>query len=626
MIQVVNWNWFKAKFNGHEQSSFELFCYLLFCKEFNHNTGIPRFKNHAGIETDPVKVDGKIIGWQAKFCTTRLSELKGDLINSIKITKTRNPEINIIIFYTNQEFGQHNKKTDPKYKIDIEDYANTKGVEIVWRTESYFESPFVCEQNYEIAKHFFSSEKKIVNVFVSGPLVNEKLVDFLTANNHYTKNFIQAFLDQNANDINLIQSIDQNFLLLEVLKSSSINLSVDKIQEEYGKIVLGKNMALNNDKVKYKILDAGTCVKNLEFDTAHQLLDEALNKIKPDSELYSFVYKEYLITGFICYSRNNDVNGLKSLLREKSEIGNDGDLDTDYIISIIFQEIFSRDTDLNSLREVVSTLEKIYTNVGDVIKPSMANSLGLAYRRLGERTNISYLKDAIRIFKEGLEVKTCNKSTAIELKDQMAIAHIRIFEFNKDEAELNYAVKLLNECLSSLEEPMDPKDYRLKPRILNNLGNIYKQRTLVFNDIKSASKAITIYEEAEQYWNKKDAKYDWALLRKNIAETKYALGKLTNDNKILFEALNDCIKSTQYRNLKNSPYQWGKTIKIVFSIILLLGKRNSLKSISESKRKKILSYIKVVSEDESKWSENISPEFVQNARQVQTIFLLNNWN
>jgi hypothetical protein len=159
----INWNNFRAKFNNQEEIAFECFCYLLFCKEFVKNTGIFRFKNHAGIETDPVEHDGKVVGWQAKFYSTALSQHTADFKESIDKGKERHPKLSKIIFYTNQEFGQDKKKTDPQYKKDIEAHAESKGVEIEWRTGSYFESPFVCEENFSIAQHFFSLKTGIID-------------------------------------------------------------------------------------------------------------------------------------------------------------------------------------------------------------------------------------------------------------------------------------------------------------------------------------------------------------------------------------------------------------------------------------------------------------------------------
>ena len=97
----INWNNFKAKFNGKEQKSFERLCYLLFCGEFNQNIGLFRYKNQAGIETDPIQYNGKWIGFQSKFYETKIGDNKEDIKDSITKAKTKNPTLNKILFYLN---------------------------------------------------------------------------------------------------------------------------------------------------------------------------------------------------------------------------------------------------------------------------------------------------------------------------------------------------------------------------------------------------------------------------------------------------------------------------------------------------------------------------------------------
>lgn len=165
-MQEINWNNFKAKFNRREQSSFERLCYLLFCKEFNRNIGIFRYKNQSGIETNPISKDREIIGWQAKFYETTLSDHKDDLIATITKSKRDYPDITKIIFYTNSEWGQGRKQNNPQSKIDAEKEAENLKVEIEWRTASYFESPFVTVDNEIIAQHFFSLSESIVDLLI----------------------------------------------------------------------------------------------------------------------------------------------------------------------------------------------------------------------------------------------------------------------------------------------------------------------------------------------------------------------------------------------------------------------------------------------------------------------------
>ncbi|TDJ09138.1 MAG: ATP-binding protein [Deltaproteobacteria bacterium] len=190
-LQEINWNNFKAKFNGKEQSSFEWLCYLLFCKEFNKPLGIFRYKNQAGIETNPIESNGHVIGWQAKFYDTRLSEHKEDFIASINTAKNRHPEISKIIFYTNQAFGQDKKKTDPKYKKEIGTYAKSKNVIIEWRAASFFESPFVCEENINIAQHFFSLEKSVIDFIGELTLHTESILKPIHSKIYFDSNEIK---------------------------------------------------------------------------------------------------------------------------------------------------------------------------------------------------------------------------------------------------------------------------------------------------------------------------------------------------------------------------------------------------------------------------------------------------
>lgn len=157
----INWNIFKAKFNGKEQIAFENLSYLLFCAEFNQDTGIFRYKNQTGIETEPIEYEGKIIGFQAKFYETKISDSVKDIEDSISKAKNKNPNLNKILFYINQEFSESTTRgqKEPQYKTNIEEYAAAKGLEIEWRVPSHFERQLVLENNISLAKHFFALEK-----------------------------------------------------------------------------------------------------------------------------------------------------------------------------------------------------------------------------------------------------------------------------------------------------------------------------------------------------------------------------------------------------------------------------------------------------------------------------------
>lgn len=153
-----NWNIFRTKFND-STTNFEYFCYLLFCIEFNRPYGIFRYKNQSGIESEPVEIDGRTIGFQAKFYDDKLANKKTDLLKMLKTIHENYPKLNELKLYTNRDWGQGNKERESKPKQEIEKKAKEYNINIDWRTdEAYFQSINVSLTNKDIADHFFSME------------------------------------------------------------------------------------------------------------------------------------------------------------------------------------------------------------------------------------------------------------------------------------------------------------------------------------------------------------------------------------------------------------------------------------------------------------------------------------
>lgn len=165
MLVEPNWAAFRSKFNGKEEKAFEWFCSLLFAKEHKQPIGPLRYFNQAGIEEDPITVGSEVIGWQAKF-VEKFSGQTETLKKAIDDAKLQNPSLTQVYFYVSADFGQSRKKgaKEPSYKTEIEDHARSKGVSIVWRTRNYFEKPFVCEENANISRYFFTNEKSIIDL------------------------------------------------------------------------------------------------------------------------------------------------------------------------------------------------------------------------------------------------------------------------------------------------------------------------------------------------------------------------------------------------------------------------------------------------------------------------------
>lgn len=143
-----NWGVFSAKFDNKEEI-FEWFSYLLFCREFNLPKGWLGFKNQSAIEKKPVEIDTEVIGFQAKFYSTSLSDHKKDFLKMLQKAKRDYPSLTKILIYTNQLWAQVydrkiKKMVDSQAFTDIKAKAEELGLELVWREASFFESEFVC--------------------------------------------------------------------------------------------------------------------------------------------------------------------------------------------------------------------------------------------------------------------------------------------------------------------------------------------------------------------------------------------------------------------------------------------------------------------------------------------------
>lgn len=155
----IDWDLFKTKFNGQETSKFEQMAYLLFASETGNPNGIFRYKNHPGIETEPVDFNGKSSGFQAKFLTS-FSDGKNDIIDSLTKAKVNHPGLEDIYIYTNNEPGMAYKNTGekPRYMTDIENKASVLGMKVVWRLPSHIEAQLALPQNRYIYDIFFGDE------------------------------------------------------------------------------------------------------------------------------------------------------------------------------------------------------------------------------------------------------------------------------------------------------------------------------------------------------------------------------------------------------------------------------------------------------------------------------------
>lgn len=276
---MINWKAFEAKYDNREQWAFENLSYFLFCTEMEYRTGIFRYYNQTGIETEPIEKDGKHFGFQAKY-----SKNKHAIIDSITKAKNKNSQLTNIYLFIGEEFKEpplKNKKK-PKYQIEIEEVAKKIEIEIEWRVLSHLEFQLVQPQNKWIKDIFFDSngldpdffknqiEKEIKNL---GPRFNKKL--------NFKLPIAQVFDNLAHNDIyckKIIKTID-NWLTERSYRQLNNNEHLSELETELD--LLKEELTNWVKSFKYKI---GKPIQLADYMEKLELFDE--KTIKKRNELY----------------------------------------------------------------------------------------------------------------------------------------------------------------------------------------------------------------------------------------------------------------------------------------------------------------------------------------------------
>ena len=274
----------------NRSNGFALFC---FTKSIITPTGALRYRNQAGIEADPIIVGQDVIGWQAKFLNSKISTHKSDLITAIDNAKRENPTLTRIFFYLNIDFDPSSTSgvKDPPYKIVIEKHAETIGVSITWKTAGFFETPFVCEENANVAKHFFTlGEKSVIDLINEMSQHTEAILDPIHSEITFTGKTIK--LDRSLFTANLKKSIASSPLVVVsgeggvgktaaikdfynelkgtvpffVFKANEFNISnVKDLFRGYGNFTLSDLVQEYQDqKEKYVIVDSAEKLSDVE--------------------------------------------------------------------------------------------------------------------------------------------------------------------------------------------------------------------------------------------------------------------------------------------------------------------------------------------------------------------------
>ena len=289
VVENVSFEDFKLKNNDSSAKKFEEMSYLLFCSEFNQKKGIFRYKNHPGLETNPIKVEHMkngvnyqiCYGFQAKFYESeKIDSLINKIKDSIKIAIENHPELDKIYLYTNKEISASSEKgkLKPKYQEEVENFAREElkkkqkklkvenkdigiGSEVVeWYGPSYFEKILREEKNKYIYDIFFVKHN-MTDIIDEAKKHNERILSGIKTEIPFNDKKIEIPRDKIIKEIN--SYIDTQKHIIISGKSGSGKTAI--IKEFYNKNELySKSLQENEKSIPICVFRAD------EFDISHE--------------------------------------------------------------------------------------------------------------------------------------------------------------------------------------------------------------------------------------------------------------------------------------------------------------------------------------------------------------------
>ena len=120
----IDWRIFETNFSADIRGAFQQLTEQLFCYEYKQPYGIFRFYNQPYIETMPIIVDTRTIGFQAKYfdASTKLSDKVEELCSAITGAHAKYPTLTHIVLYMHSY--QNLNKTRELSFPQIRNYVN----------------------------------------------------------------------------------------------------------------------------------------------------------------------------------------------------------------------------------------------------------------------------------------------------------------------------------------------------------------------------------------------------------------------------------------------------------------------------------------------------------------------
>ena len=143
----INWNRF-ALLHADCTKTFEDLCYHLFCRKYSQKEGIRTDFNQVGLETEPIKFEGKYYGFQSKYFEKSISY--ENITASIKKALDNYSDLDHIIIYLNQQ-----AKPSSISAKNIVKLCKKRGVTVEWFLPNNFKISLNQPSNLDLAELYF---------------------------------------------------------------------------------------------------------------------------------------------------------------------------------------------------------------------------------------------------------------------------------------------------------------------------------------------------------------------------------------------------------------------------------------------------------------------------------------
>lgn len=190
----------------------------MFCHEFNQKNGIFRYFNQPHIETNPIYVGEKYIGFQAKYYadSVTMSSKEKELIEAVEGAARMYPGITTLHFYISHEFSPSSKKDilKPSYQTNIENTAQKLGIEIEWRGTSNIDAQLMQDREFTVCRNvFFQVDSAVQKCCENLDKHKNDIFDHINTSINYKDNTI--VLEHNELNLDAFLSSDKQILFVD---------------------------------------------------------------------------------------------------------------------------------------------------------------------------------------------------------------------------------------------------------------------------------------------------------------------------------------------------------------------------------------------------------------------------